>query len=360
MIRAWRAQDDQRERRAAIVNVTRNRCAGAAFTLTALLSLIALLNGCGAGGGRELLLYNGQHPQLTTALVAAFEKETHITVRVRTNDGIVLADQILQEGADSAADLYLSENSPELVTLDEHHLLAKLDAATLAQVPARVNAPTGDWAAMALRVGGLAYDPRRAAPGALPRTILELGEPRWKGRIGLAPTDSDFPPLVGAVIAAYGKPAAQTWLAGLKRNAVIYQSDESVVSAVDRGNVATGLINAYYFYRLRLQVAGNAIHSAIYYFPNHEVGSIENISGAAVLASSRHQADARAFVRFLISPAAQAIIANSDDFEYPARPGVKPNPALPALSAISPATLSVNALGNDQQAAALIRSSGLV
>ena len=317
--------------------------------------------GCGADPAKpSLILYNGQHSQLTNALVAAFTKRTGIQVEQRTNDGIVLADQLLQEGSDSPADVYLTENSPELVTLDQHHLLAKLDPSTLAQVPAADNAPTGDWAAVALRVGGLAYDPSLIPATALPKSVLALAEPRWKGKVAIAPADSDFPPLVGAVIATYGTKVAQQWLAGLKRNAQIFQTDEAVVAAVNRGDVATGLINHYYWYRLRLEIGASAMHSSVYYFPDHDVGSIENISGAAVLASSAHKREAQRFVAFLVSRAGQEILAHSADFEYPARPGVRPNPALRPLSAISPAALGPVRLGNDQQAARLIEQSGLV
>lgn len=317
--------------------------------------------GCGADPSTpSLILYNGQHTQLTNALVAAFTKRTGIQVEQRTNDGIVLADQLLQEGSDSPADVYLTENSPELVTLDQHHLLAKLDPSTLAQVPAADSAPTGDWAAVALRIGGLAYDPSLIPATALPKSVLALAEPRWKGKIAIAPADSDFPPLVGAVIATYGTKVAQQWLAGLKRNAQIFQTDEAVVAAVNRGDVATGLINHYYWYRLRLEIGASAMHSSVYYFPDHDVGSIENISGAAVLASSAHKREAQRFVAFLVSRAGQEILAHSADFEYPARPGVRANPALRPLSAISPATLGPVRLGNDQQAARLIEQSGLV
>jgi iron(III) transport system substrate-binding protein len=332
---------------------------GTVGAAVAAIAVAAALTGCGGGGANSILIYNGQHPELTTALVATFEKRTGINVQLHTADSIVLADQILQEGSASPADVYIAENSPELVTLDQHHLLAKLGRATLDQVPARENSPTGDWTAIALRVGGLAYDPALVQASQLPTSILQLAQPQWKGRVAIAPTDSDFPPLVGAVIAAYGTSAAKDWLAGLKRNAQIFQDDESVVAAVNRGDVATGLINHYYWYRLRLELGSSAMHSAVHYFPNRDVGSIENISGAAVVASSQHRQDAERFVRFLGSPVAQQIIAHSDDFEYPARPGVAPNPALVALSAISPAMLDVVALGNDQQAAALIQQAGL-
>jgi iron(III) transport system substrate-binding protein len=330
------------------------------IALPATVAVACLVAGCGGTSSENsILLYNGQHPQLTQALVTAFEKQSGINVRVRTNDGIVLAAQLLQEGKASPADVYLTENSPELMTLDQRGLLAKVDSATLGQVPAQDNSPTGNWAGIALRVSALTYDPAQVPAFELPASILELAQPKWKGKVGIAPTDSDFPPLVGAIIATYGKAAATNWLAALKRNAQLYQSDEAAVSAVNRGDMATGVVNNYYWYRQRLEVGAGAMHSKLYYFPNHDVGSIENISGAAVLASSAHNSNAQKFLDFLVSKAAQEIIAHGEDFEYPTRPGVKPNAALPPLSAVAPATPGPAKLGNDQQSARMIRESGL-
>jgi iron(III) transport system substrate-binding protein len=150
-----------------------------------------VLAGCGGGGGSPdaIVLYNGQHPQLTSALVQAFTRQSHINVRVRTGDGIVLADQILQEGSSSPADVYLTENSPELMNLEAHGLLAKLPAAILDQIPGRERDAAGEWVGVALRVSTLAYDPARVSESQLPSSVLALGGPQWKGRIAVAPTD---------------------------------------------------------------------------------------------------------------------------------------------------------------------------
>jgi iron(III) transport system substrate-binding protein len=333
---------------------------GHALSTLVVLALLLALAGCGGStDSRSILLYNGQHPQVSNELVAAFEKQTHIKVEVRTNDGIVLADQLLQEGSSSPADVYLTENSPELEDLEEHGLLAKLDPATLAQVPTRYESASGEWAGMALRISALAYDPSLIPATRLPKSLLELSEPQWKGKIALAPTDSDFVPLVGAVIATYGKQAAVNWLSGLKRNGSLYQSDESVVAAVNKGDVAVGIINHYYWYRLRLELGANGMHSSLYFFGNHNVGALENISGAAVLKNSKHPQEAQEFVKFLLSPTGQEILAHGYDFEYPLRPGIKPNPQITPLTKITPAELSPTVLGNDQQASQLIQESGL-
>src|SRR5262249_42616356 len=153
--------------------------------------------------------------ELTKLLVSAFEKQSGVTVKVRTNDSAVLADQIMQEGDASPADVFIAENSPELMELQRRELLAQLPESILGEGSAKANSPSGAWVGMALRVSSLVYAPKRVQRSALPASLLDLAKPEWKGKIAVAPTDSDFPPLVGAVIATDGEAAAKTWLAGL-------------------------------------------------------------------------------------------------------------------------------------------------
>jgi iron(III) transport system substrate-binding protein len=328
-------------------------------------SLLAACGGASAGtngsggGDATITLYSGQHQQLTAAIVSAFEKQTGIHVKVRSDDGIVLADQILQEGSHSPADVYLTENSPELMLLTGRNLLAKLSASITSQVPSQYNSPTGNWMGISVRVSALAYNPSMIKPAQLPTSILDLAKPQWKGKVAIAPTDSDFVPLVGGVIASYGQQAALNWLRGLKANSASVADDEAVVASVNKGQDAVGIINQYYWYRLRLELGAGNTHSQLYYYPNQNIGSLENVSGAAVLASSSHKAAAEKFVSFLASAQAEKILAAGDTYEYPIRPGIAPNSALTPLSQVNPAVLSVVGLGDDLPAASLLQQAGL-
>jgi iron(III) transport system substrate-binding protein len=322
---------------------------------------VVLAVGCGGGSKHSsITLYNGQHAELTSLLVSAFEKQTGVKVQIRTNDSAVLADQLIQEGDASPADVYIAENSPELMELQRRELLAQLPQSILGEGSTSDNSPTGNWVGMALRVSSLVYNPGLQPRSQLPASLLDLSQPQWKGKIAIAPTDSDFPPLVGAVIAKHGEAAARNWLAGLKRNARVYQDEEAVVAAVNRGDVSSGVINSYYWYRLQLELGKKAMHSALYYFSPSDAGAAVNISGAALLKSSNERKNAERFISFLVSKAGQQIIADSDDFEYLVRPDVEPSPVLPPLASIGHTSLSVAALGNGQLAARLIRQVGLV
>jgi iron(III) transport system substrate-binding protein len=324
------------------------------------LAAAALVAGCGGGGGsHSLVVYNGQHEELTRAQVAAFKRASGTSIRLRNDDGVVLANQILQEGHSSPADVIITENSPELVELSEKSLLAKLPQSVLSQVPARDRAPDGTWIGVALRVSSLVYNPSLVSRSQLPHSILELAKPEWKGKVALAPIDSDFPPVVGALIATKGDDAAKSWLAGMKQNADVYQTEEAVVAAVNRGAVASGIVNQYYWFRSKREAPAATRHSALYYFPSGDPGSIVNVAGVAVLASSHRSSDAEKLVAFLVSRPGQELIAKGDDFEYPVRAGVAPNAELPPLATIAHTSLRAATLGDDREAVQLILRAGL-
>ena len=308
-----------------------------------------------------LTLYSAQHEQLVNLLIKDFEKVSGVTVQARSGEGPAMAAQLLAEGSASPADVYFTENSPELMLLSEKGLLAKTDPATLAVIPARYSSPKGDWVGVLARENVLAYNTRMIHAAQMPASLMDLADPAWKGKVAIAPSDGDFLPLVSAVIAVKGEAQALAWLKGLKTNAQIFDDDEGVVAAVNRGGVATGIINNYYWARLHLQLGDGATHSALYHFGHGDVGALVNVSGAAVLKSSKNQATAQQFLAYLVSQRAQELMARSHiDFEYPLRPGVAPDPLLKPFDELHPPALTVEQLGDDSQAAKLLRQAGLL
>ena len=174
-------------------------------------------------------------------------------MKVRSGEGPALAAQLIAEGDRTPADVYFTENSPELVLLDRKGLFAKTDAATLQSVPARFNPADGNWVGVLARENVLVYNTAKIQPQQLPASLLDLAKPEWKGKVGVAPSDADFLPLVSAVLALHGEAATLQWLKGLKANAQIFDDDEGVTAAVNRGGVLTGIINNYYWDRLHAE-----------------------------------------------------------------------------------------------------------
>ena len=313
------------------------------IAVTGMLAAGAAACGGGSGapdssGANSLVLYNGQHLQTTQALVSAFERQTGITVTVRNDDEDVLAQQIIQEGSRSPADVFYTENSPALMELQGKDLLAKVDTATLGAVPSGDSSPAGDWVGVTARVSALVYNTGDLKPSQLPTSVMDLANPKWAGKLAIAPGETDFQPIITSIADTYGTAAALTWLKAVKANAGshVYPDNETITSEVNAGQVEIGLINHYYWYRLRSQLGAGAMHSALAYFAPGDPGYVLNVSGAGILASSKHQAAAQKFLAFLVSAAGQKIISQTDSFEYPIRPGIAANPQLAPLSSLHP------------------------
>jgi iron(III) transport system substrate-binding protein len=336
------------------------RWALAAATLGAGL-LVGAASTAGASPA-AITLYSGQHVQTTQALVSAFEKKTGIKVNVRFDDEDVLADQMVAEGGHSPADVFFTENSPPLQYLASKQMLAPLSKSTLAETPAKYDSPNGRWLGISARVSVIVYNTKLLKPSQLPTSAMQLSRPQWKGKIALAGGETDFQPIVTSVARAHGNTAALNWLNGVKANAGghLYPDNETVTDEVNRGQVALGVINQYYWYRLRAEDGASNMHSAIAYFAPHDVGYVMDVSGAAVLNSSSHKAEAQQLVAFLGSAQAQQIIAHSDSFEYPIGSHVTTAQPETPFTQLQPNSINVAQLGTGAEAIKLLQEAQLL
>jgi iron(III) transport system substrate-binding protein len=333
--------------------------------LAAIGLLSGLLAACGSSSGSarpSLTLYSGQHVQTTDSLVAGFEKATGINVNVRSDDEDTLSDQIVTEGSHSPADVIYTENTPPVQHLAAKGLLSKVDPSTLARTPSQYNSPQGRWVGTSARVSVLIYNPSLIAKSDLPTTVLQMADPRYQGKLAIAPGETDFQPIVTSVDRAYGKATTLKWLEGIKANAGShsYPDNETIADEVNRGVVAFGVVNQYYWYRMRAEIGASNTHSQITYFAPHDPGYVLDISPAAILKSSPHQAEAQKFLAFLTSKQGQEIIAHSISFEYPIASGVTTAQPETPFDQLQPNSITIAELGTGATAIALMKQAGLL
>jgi len=340
------------------------------FVVAAVSSSLALA-ACGNGGGAStssgnarsggtLTLYSGQHEEMTNALVAAFEQQTGAKVRVRFGEEPELANQIAAEGSASPADVFFTENAPPLTALSDKGLLAPVNAAALKQVPSSDNAANGQWLGVAARETALIYNPRSLPANQLPTSILDLSKPQWKGKLALAPAEVDFVPVVEAVDKLKGEGAARDWLKGFAANAERYDDNEGIVDAVERGKVAAGVINHYYWFRAAAEIGQSKMSSRLHYFGHQDPGALVDVSGAAALKSSKNPQLAQRFLSFLVSQGGQQAMVDSGDWEYPLAKGVEPLAGLKPFDSLQPPNISAAQLGDDHDALSLLQQAGLI
>ncbi|WP_191242486.1 iron ABC transporter substrate-binding protein [Amycolatopsis deserti] len=331
---------------------------------TMLGVVVALLaTACGASGGSGaagvVTLYNAQHDDLVKALVDGFTKETGIKVNIRSGKDFELANQLVQEGGASPADVFLTENSPAMSLVDSKNLFAKVDDATLAQVPAQFVPSSRNWTGFAARSTVLAYNTQALTPTQLPGSLLDLAQPQWQGKIGIAPAGADFQAIVSAVLELKGEAATAQWLAGLKANAKIYQGNIPVLRAVNSGEIQAGVIYHYYWYKDRAESGAGSANTELKFFGGKDPGGFVSVSGAGVLKSGKNQAQAQQFVRYLTGPGGQRILADSKALEYSIASGVPSNPRLKPLAELDPPAVDVSKL-NGPKVVELMQKAGLI
>ena len=331
--------------------------------IAAMVSVLAVVLGAtacsGSGDTDELLIYNAQHESLTKEWIDAFTKETGIKVTYRQGGDTELGNQLVAEGDKSPADVFLTENSPAMAAVERAGLFADLDAETLAQVPARYRPATGKWTGVAARSTVFVYNKTKLQPDQLPKSMLDLEQPAWKGRWGGAPTKADFQAIVSALLQLRGEQATAQWLAGMKANAKIYNDNIATLKAVNAGEVDGGVIYHYYWFRDQAKTKEISGNTALHYFKNEDPGAFVSISGGGVLNSSQKKDQAQQFLRFITGKAGQEVLEKGDSFEYPVASQVPANPALPPLDTLQAPVVDPSNL-NAQTVTDLMTKAGLL
>lgn len=327
-----------------------------------VLLLVGTLAACGGDGssssGGKVTIYSGRTQNLVEPILEKFAEETGIDVDVRYGLSSDLALLIEEEGDKSPADLFLSQTPGAVGYLDKKGLLGTLPRAVLDLVQADLHAHDGSWVGFSGRKRVLAYDPDRLTGPELPKSVLDLVNPEWKGRLGVAPSNASFQDFVTAMRLKLGDDRTVAWLRGVAANdAFTFVNNNAIVAAIDRGEIELGLVNHYYVFQA---IAENpAFRTRNHDFPKDDLGSLLIVTGAAVTKSSRNQEQAVALVRYLLQKHAQEYFSEQT-FEYPLAAGVEPAKVLPPVNFGAVEGIDYDQLGGDLDSTRkMIRDAGL-
>src|SRR5688572_26332173 len=196
---------------------SRLRRGALAAAACALVSLVA--TGCGDSDDDGLTIYSGRIAPLVGPLIDEIEAQESTDIQTRFGETPQLASQIIEEGENSPADIFFSQDAGALGALDREGLLMHLPQDILNMVPARFRAHDGDWIGTSARSRVIAYgsDVERSD---LPDSVFGLTDPAWKGRVGWAPTNGSFEAFVTAMRATFGEDRTREWLEGMVANDV--------------------------------------------------------------------------------------------------------------------------------------------
>lgn len=335
------------------------------LTATILATLLsATLAGCGTEPGSDgpvLTVYSGRNENLVKPLLDKAEKAIGAKLEVRYGDTAALAGQLAEEGERSPADVFFSQDAGALGALSSAGRLNKLPQPVLDASPEQWRATDGTWIATSLRTRVVIYDPKQVAEADLPQGIDDLLDPKWKGKVGFAPSNASWQAFVTAIRVMRGEDGAKKWLEGFKANEPQkYDNNIKIRDAADEGKLALGLTNHYYWYEKAHQVGVDKMSAKLHFIKGNDPGALINAAGVAVLKSSKNQDLANKFAEFLLSPESQKYFADRTA-EYPVRVGVTSTEhKLVPLTELQPPDLKLADLQSLPKTAELLRQVGLL
>jgi iron(III) transport system substrate-binding protein len=332
-----------------------------------ILSFSILLSGCAsetastptsssstASEAGSITLYSGRSEELISPLLETFTAETGIEVSVRYGESSEMAATILEEGKNTKADVFLSQDAGALGAVSSEATTYPIPQDVLSLVPAEYRAKDGSWVGVSGRARVLAYNPELVTD--VPKSVFDLADPGWKGRIAIAPTNASFQSFVTGMRVAEGDAKTVEFLAAMKENAVFYEKNSQILDAVENGEVAAGLLNHYYWFEKATEVGSENMNSKISWFADGDAGNLVNVAGVALLSENPN---ALIFAKWLLGETAQTYFLENT-FEYSMTSDVAPDPSLPKLSEINGPKIDLSDLSSLEQTLQLLSEAGLI
>ncbi len=315
------------------------------------LAAVAVLAGCGGSdsgsNGGKLTVYSGREEELVEPLFDQFESDTGIDVEVRYGESAELAATLAEEGDSSPADVFFAQDAGTLGATAEEGRLSELPDEILDEVKAAYRDPDGRWVGTSGRARVVAYNTDAVREDDLPASIFGYTEPRWKGRIGLPPTNASFQAFVTAMRLTEGEERTREWLDAVKSNEPkFYEKNSSVLEALAAGEIDVGFVNHYYLYLLKEEQPDAPVRN--HFMGGGDPGALVNVAGVGIVKGTDDPEPAQRFVEFLLSEEGQRFYADrAEEAEYPLVQGIEPRQGLPPLASIEGPAIELGDLGGE-------------
>jgi iron(III) transport system substrate-binding protein len=311
---------------------------------------ILLASTCAAIAGpaiADVNIYTTREPGLIQPVMDAFTAETGIAVNLSyIDDGLV--ERLTAEGARSPADLVMTVDIANLKQIVDAGVVQAVESDVLnAAIPAQLRSDENLWFGLTTRARIIYASKDRVADGEV-TTYEDLTSDKWAGRICSRSGLNNYSlALLSAVIAHKGEDGARDWAAGLRENLARKPegNDRAQVRAIWAGECDISLGNTYYMGGMLADPEQQAwANSVRIIFPTFEDGGTHvNVSGVAMTQSAPNRDEALQLMEFLVSPAAQAIYAETNH-EYPVLAGAARSELVSSWGEFTPDTVDLNEL----------------
>jgi len=309
---------------------------------------------------KELVIYSGRSESLVGPIIEEFSVLTGIPVEVKYGKTGEMVSLLETEGSKTPADVFYAQDPGGLGAVAD--MLDPMSREVCDLIPAWAVAPRDaadqcSWIGITGRARVLVYNPDVLSEADLPTSMEDLTDPKWKGKLGWAPTNGSFQAMITGMRIYWGE-KTEAWLDGIMANEpIVYPKNTPQVQAAADQEIQLGMVNHYYLHRF-IAKEGENFKARNHYLNNGDAGSVVLVSGAGILDASDNKGNAERFMTFMTSKIAQQYFA-TQVHEYPlVTEGVSPNRMLQDMESLSKPDIDISQLGDLEATQALLMKVG--
>jgi len=274
-----------------------------------------------ASAADELVVYSGRKEMVMKPVTEAFQKKTGIMVKLKIGKTSGLAHEVIQEKTRPRADVFIATEAGVMDILAKNGVLESYLSPEAKDLEPGFRDQEGRWTGISSRARVLLYNKHLVAEKDVPRSIFQLTDPKWKGRVAIAGTrERTTLSWVSSLIAVKGVEFTRTYLAQLYANGLrILPDNADVWQGVGRGEFAVGLTNSPNYF-----LARKADYPVGVVYPDQSdggLGTMLNLNAIALVKGAVNAIAARRFIDFVLSAEGQRILIDGA-YEIPLKPDI--------------------------------------
>ncbi len=303
--------------------------------LCCCLGVVICCAGCPRSEPR-VVLYSAQDEEFASGLLDDFRKSSGLPVAPKydteADKSVSLYLELVSEKNRPRCDVFWNNEVLSTIRLQRQGLLEPYDSPAAKPYPAEAKATDHTWHAFATRARILVVNTRLVAEKDRPRSLLELTDARWRGRVVMArPQFGTSATQAACLFQVLGSERAKQYYLDLKANGVqIAPGNKQVAEWVGTGRTPQGQEAA-----IGITDTDDAMeevragHDVALIYPDRDapadspLGTLFIPNTLAILKGSPNPQGARRLVDYLLSAEVEKRLAESDSHQVPLNPEVR-------------------------------------
>ena len=297
--------------------------------LALFLTTIALMNGCleSKEKANEVVIYVAHDQDYSEPILKEFEEETGIKVRAlydtETTKTVGLVNKLIAEKNRPRADVFWNNEVSRTIVLKKEGILEPYCSPNAADVPDIYKDPNCYWTGFGARARVIIYNTELVDKGDAPTSIMDLRDPKWRGKICMAnPLFGSTGSHVASLFAYWGDEKAMQYLNDLKENDIgIVESNGMVRDLVVSGEFYIGLTDT--------DDANDALvenKPIAMVFPDQgdgEMGTLVFPNSVMLIKNGPNPENGKKLIDYLLSKRVEKALSYSKAMQIPLKPGVE-------------------------------------